>query len=89
MTDLDKLLEKHYLWAVQNVEHGIYIALPSPETKSAIQHLIDRATLQARIDEVKDAIFNVGFAESEKTPGVNGLEYRLATLTKQQSKEEI
>lgn len=35
-TELDRILDNFSLWVIKNVEHGIYIPLPSPEAKAQI-----------------------------------------------------
>ena len=51
---LDEILEQFARWTIQNVEHGIYIPLPSPEATQAIEALIKERELEARIDELKN-----------------------------------
>lgn len=54
---LDEILTKYAEWTINNVNHGIYIALPSPETKAAILSWADKReaerVIEARIDERK------------------------------------
>jgi len=38
---LDEILDKFATWTIQNVEHGIYIPLPSPETEQAILEAVN------------------------------------------------
>lgn len=40
MSKLDEIIERHDLWVIGNVEHGIFIPLPHPETKQKVKALI-------------------------------------------------
>ena len=48
-SELEEILKRFAEWTINNVEHGIYISLPSPETSQAIQALIQQEKNKARI----------------------------------------
>jgi hypothetical protein len=43
---IDEALERFAKWTIANVEHGIYIPLPSPETKAALEQLFKEEWLR-------------------------------------------
>lgn len=40
MSKIDEVLDTFAKWTIQNVEHGIYVPLPSPEAKQQLYQLI-------------------------------------------------
>ena len=53
---LEEILERFAEWTIKNVEHGIYIPLPSPETKQALQSYIDTKIIEAAYKANRDVI---------------------------------
>jgi hypothetical protein len=45
--EIEKILDLFAKWTINNVEHGIYIPLPSPETHQAITTMINEAQTNA------------------------------------------
>lgn len=39
--DIEQILEIHSLWVIKNVEHGIYLPLPSPQATQKLLQKID------------------------------------------------
>jgi hypothetical protein len=49
---IDEILDRFAKWTITSVEHGIYIPLPSPETKAALLQLIEEVANEAASDEL-------------------------------------
>lgn len=85
--ELKTILDNFARWTIQNVEHGIYIPLPSPETEAAITAVYAEA-IRSTVPEKKDPqarhLFetdNGTMVDTVLPPYINGFNAAIDTFT--------